>query len=216
VLEIATPAAPVAATPPPTSPAPGNRAADAPAPRVPPSASAPSTASPESTGVGNRSPILGLRLLGSEQRSLTVGWIYPGTPPPGSDPWPVRYRAELQQVQRDPAAAPDGGGDLQVDWVPHDNVTWSSQGGDAGGVQSWRVTLRGLPPGTTQIVRIVGLDENGNPFPPSPFLIATTAPPAHPWRWLTLPKILLAALVVCAGLLWRQRRGSAASFPLRT
>ncbi len=81
-----------------------------------------------------------------------------------------------------------------------------------GGAETWQGTLRGLPAGTTQIVRVVGLDENGNALPPSPFLIAETAPALRPLAWVTLPRLLLVALAGCGWLLWRQRRGSSAGF----
>lgn len=159
--------------------------------------------------VSNRPPILGLELLGADRRTLIIGWTFPSTPPRATGPWPARYRAELQRVRREQQSAavavPDGG-EFGVDWVPHENVTWSSQGGEGGGAQTWRGTLHGLPAGTTQIVRVVGLDENGNAFPPSPFLIAATQPPARPLAWLTLRLVAVVALAVCAGLLWRQRR----------
>ena len=187
--------------------------ASATAPAPPPAArsTAESAPSPNAAAVGNRSPILGLELLGADKRTLTLGWTYPNTPPRVAGPWPVRYRAELQGMPRAKATATAGGGgdDLGIEWVPHESVTWSSQGGEGGGAQSWRGTLRGLPAGTTQIVRVVGLDENGNAFPPSPFLIARTQLPVRPLGWLTWPKFLLAALVLCAGLLWRQRRAEA-------
>jgi hypothetical protein len=108
-------------------------------------------------------------------------------------PAPKLYRVELRYL-----AADDDGTKLRIDWRPYAQVDIRT------GMDICLATVRGLPAGARQTLRVVAIDATGHVAGGSATLQATTLPPLDFWR-ITPLRILVAALLLCVGLIIRRR-----------
>ncbi len=144
-----------------------------------PSATDPAGADSDVSGV----TALSVRARG--RTTLDLSWRVP-TPPPKS------YRVELRYLSLDPDDR------LVVEWRPYARVEFTT----AQGFVNARLT--GLSPDSQECLRIVAVDATGQLATPSPLLVVDTLPPATWWRPTPL-KVLFALLLLCGGLVLRNR-----------
>ncbi len=107
-------------------------------------------------------------------------------------PTPKSYRVEMQHLSLDPNDK------LVVDWRPYALVEFKAEHGFV------NAQVSGLPANTPQGLRIVAVDTTGRLATPSRLRVVYTLPPATWWRPTPL-KVLFALLLVCGGLMLRQR-----------
>ena len=138
------------------------------------------TGGPDSV-VLNEASVKALEARGVGTTTVDLAWNPPR-------PTPRSYRVELRYLSL------DSDDKLRVDWRPYAKV-------DIHPTQS-RVTARvsGLPDGTRQYVRVVGVDDDGRLAAPSPVLMFETRV-APTWFHVTPLKVLFASLLLCLGLL---------------
>jgi hypothetical protein len=128
-----------------------------------------------------------VQLRWRDSRSMKIAWKTP-------EPKPKNYRVELRYLSIE-----SGGGDLQIDWRPYAKTEIQIDKGET------VATLRGLPPGTRQTLRVVAVDSRGRFAAPSAMIQVEMLPGSNWWR-ITPLRVLCLALAVCLGLLWRRRQ----------
>ena len=124
-------------------------------------------------------------ILARGRTTLDLSWRAL-TPPPKS------YRVELRYLSL------DSDDKLIVQWQPYARVEFTT----AHGFVNARLT--GLPPDSQECVRIVAVDTAGRLATPSPLRVVYTLPAATWWH-LTPLKVLFALLLLCGGLVLRNR-----------
>lgn len=144
-----------------------------------PSATDAAGADPEGDGVSS------FNIVARGRTTLDLNWRAL-SPPPKS------YRVELQHLSLDPD------GKLIVEWLPYARVEFTTAHGFV------NARLSGLSPDSQEWVRIVAVDLNGQLTTPSPMRVVYTLPPATWWRPTPL-KVLFALLLLCGGLVLRNR-----------
>jgi hypothetical protein len=107
-------------------------------------------------------------------------------------PAPKFYRIELRYL------AEDNDGKLRIDWRPYALVDIRT------GKDLCLATVRGLPAGARQTLRVVAIDGSGRIAGGSATLQASTMPASDFWR-VTPLRILIVALLLCVGLVVRRR-----------
>lgn len=138
--------------------------------------------------VDGEAPVKNLALQARGAHTLTVSWPVP-------KPLPASYRVELRRFWI------DGGQQLQSRWDTYPGV--AIRPGTDNTVQA---TVRALPAGINQTLRVVAVDNRGALSPPSAPLQAATLP-ARPWgEFVTPVRALWVGFGVCLFLLFRQRR----------
>jgi hypothetical protein len=107
-------------------------------------------------------------------------------------PIPKLYRIELRYL------AADNDGKLRIDWRPYAQVDIRTS------KDLCLATVRRLPAGARQTLRVVAMDAMGRVAGGSATLQAATLPASDFWR-VTPLRILIAALLLCLGLVVRRR-----------
>jgi hypothetical protein len=165
------------------APSDGGSAANGPEVAAVASSSGPVTAPPQ---LGARKGAGGADSLVKAGRStLDISWK-PLAPKPRS------YRVELRYL------AIDAQNKLRIDWRPYAQVDIHV------GKDLCTATVRRLPPGTRQTLRVVAIDFSGRIAGGSATLQAATLPAANFWR-VTPLRVLVALLLLCGALALRRR-----------
>ena len=171
----APPSASPAATAGVTSLEPANRGGSSSMPTV----AATAYADPDEIGVPS------FTVLGRGRTTLDLSWR-------ALVPTPRSYRVELRYLSLDEADK------LLVDWRPYAQVEFRAAHGFV------TARLSGLEPDSQQCVRIVAVDASGRLAAPSPLRVIYTLPSSTWWRPTPLG-VLGLLLLLCGGMVWRQR-----------
>jgi hypothetical protein len=126
-----------------------------------------------------------IKLVKAGRSTLDISWK-PLAPKPRS------YRVELRYL------AIDAQNKLRIDWRPYAQVDIHV------GKDLCTATVRRLPPGTRQTLRVVAIDFSGRIAGGSATLQAATLPAANFWR-VTPLRVLVALLLLCGALALRRR-----------
>jgi hypothetical protein len=121
----------------------------------------------------------------STRSTLDIAW-QPASPVPNS------YRVELRYLTI------DGTGQLRVDWRPYTQVEIRPS------PSLVTATVRGLPAGVEETLRVVASDSGGRITASSATLQASTLPPSELWR-ITPLRVAVLLFLICLALVIRRR-----------
>ena len=129
--------------------------------------------------------VAALQVVDRSRSTLDLRWRVPA-------PAPKSYRVEIRYLSLDPDDR------LVVEWRPYAQVEYKGSSG------FMTAHLFGLPAETQVSLRVVSVDTAGRLATPSPLVVAYTLPASTWWRPTAL-KVLLVLLVICGGVVLRNR-----------